>query len=179
MSRIGKLPITVPQSATVTISGKTIVVKGPKGELSLTIPDQVTVVQEADKLIVTSDASNLHGLIRTLVANNVHGVTEGWSKVLEVNGTGYRAATTGSELNLSLGFSHPVIIKAPAGISFQVVENKITVSGFDKTLVGEVAAKIRKTRPADPYKAKGMKYEGEVIRRKAGKAAKAAGGTGK
>jgi len=179
MSRIGKLPITIPANTTVEVNERAVVVKGAKGELSLNLPEKVEVKVEDGRVLVSSSASNLHGLIRTLIANNVKGVTEGWSKVLEVNGTGYRASTTGSELNLSLGFSHPVIIKAPVGISFAVVENKITILGIDKTLVGEVSAKIRRIRPADVYKAKGLKYEGEVIRRKAGKAAKAGSTTTK
>lgn len=177
MSRIGRLPITIPESVTLTVTGKTVVVKGSKGELSLTLPDQVKLTVDGAKAEVVSNASNLQGLFRTLIANNVKGVSEGWSKSLEISGTGYRAATSGPELNLSLGFSHPVVIKAPQGISFQVVENKITVLGPDKVVVGEIAAKIRKLRPADVYKAKGLKYEGEVIRRKAGKAAKAGGTT--
>lgn len=173
MSRIGKLPITIPSSVTVTVTGREILVKGPKGELTLAVPNQVKVTVEGDKILVASEASNLHGLIRSLIANNVHGVSIGWSKTLEINGTGYRATTTPTELNMSLGFSHQVIIKAPEGITFAVNENKVVVTGFDKVLVGEIAAKIRKSRPADVYKAKGVKYEGEYIRRKAGKAAKA------
>lgn len=148
---------------------------GPKGQLELVVPAVVKIKIQDNQILVESEQSNLHGLIRSLLANNVHGVAEGWSKSLELSGTGYRAAVAGTDLNMALGFSHPVIIKAPTGISFQVVENKITVLGADKTLVGEVAAKIRGKRPADPYKAKGLKYEGEVIRRKAGKAAKAGG----
>lgn len=173
MSRIGKLPIIVPQVVTVDIRDGLVVVTGPKGELTTKIPTGVLVTREEDKIIVNSEMSNLHGLIRTLINNCVLGVTDGWTKVLELNGTGYRANTTGAELNLALGFSHPVVVKAPAGIIFTVVENKITILGADKVVVGEVAAKIRKLRPADVYKAKGFKYEGEIIRRKAGKAAKA------
>lgn len=175
MSRIGKLPISIPTGVTVTVNSNRVTTVGPKGSLELVVPDAVKVSLQDNVITVDSKQSNLHGLIRSLLANNVKGVTDGWSKSLELNGTGYRAATTGSELNLALGFSHPVIIKAPAGITFQVVENKITVLGANKTLVGEVAANIRGKRPADPYKAKGLKYEGEVIRRKAGKAAKAGG----
>lgn len=175
MSRIGKLPITVPNGVTVTINSNSVTTVGPKGQLELVIPAVVKIKMQDNQIIVESEQSNMHGLIRSLLANNVHGVAEGWSKSLELSGTGYRAAVAGTDLNLALGFSHPVIIKAPAGISFQVVENKITVLGADKTLVGEVAANIRGKRPADPYKAKGLKYEGEVIRRKAGKAAKAGG----
>ena len=180
MSRIGKLPIAIPNNVTVTClpAGKavnSIVVAGPKGQLELAIPAGVEISIKDNQILVNSKLSNLHGLIRSLLANNVKGVTDGWSKTLELSGTGYRVDTTGAELNLALGFSHTVIIPAPAGITFQVVENKITVLGADKTLVGEVAANIRGQRPADPYKAKGLKYEGEVIRRKAGKAAKAGG----
>lgn len=177
MSRIGRLPITVPDSVAVNISANLIVVKGPKGELSLAFPSQVEVKFADGQIQVQSAASNLHGLFRSLIANNVKGVTDGWVKTLELSGTGYRANATGSELNLSLGLSHPVVVKAPPEISFAVNENKIVVMGINKTLVGEVAAKIRALRPADVYKAKGFKYEGEVIRRKAGKAAKA-GATG-
>ncbi len=177
MSRIGKLPIIVPKTVTVDIRDGLVVVSGPKGELTTKIPSEVKVTRDGDKVIVNSEMSNLHGLIRTLINNCVLGVTDGWTKVLELNGTGYRANTTGAELNLALGFSHPVVVKAPTGITFTVVENKITVLGADKVVVGEVAAKIRRLRPADVYKAKGFKYEGEIIRRKAGKAAKA-GATG-
>ncbi|KKS33257.1 MAG: 50S ribosomal protein L6 [Candidatus Amesbacteria bacterium GW2011_GWA2_42_12] len=173
MSRIGKLPISIPASITVDIRDGLVVVSGPKGELATKIPTGVKVTREEDKIIVNSEMSNLHGLIRTLINNCVLGVTQGWTRVLELNGTGYRANTTGAELNLALGFSHPVVVKAPTGITFTIAENKITVLGADKVVVGEVAAKIRKLRPADVYKAKGFKYEGEVIRRKAGKAAKA------
>lgn len=175
MSRIGKLPITIPAGVTVNVDGAKVTTVGPKGTLVLVMPAGVTIAISENQILVSSEQSNLHGLVRSLLANNVHGVSEGWSKSLELSGTGYRAATTGKELNLALGFSHPVILPAPEGISFQVVENKITVLGADKTLVGEIAAKIRGKRPADPYKAKGLKYEGEVIRRKAGKAAKAGG----
>ncbi len=183
MSRIGRQPITIPDTATVVVSGSTVVVKGPKGELSLKLPVGVQVRVEGQEVKVSSTQSNLHGLIRSLIANNVHGVTEGWTKALELSGTGYRSSTNGTELNLSLGLSHPVVIKAPQGITFAVEENKISVQGFDKVQVGEVAAHIRGWRPADVYKAKGLKYVGEVIRRKAGKAAKTgpatAGGGGK
>ncbi|MDO8488043.1 MAG: 50S ribosomal protein L6 [bacterium] len=177
MSRIGRQPITIPSGVTVTVTGQTVTVVGSKGELTLHVPAQVKVEVKDNQAVVTSAAPNLHGLFRTLVANQVVGVSTGWEKGLELSGTGYRAATSGSELNLSLGFSHPVVVKAPAGITFKVEENKITVAGIDKVLVGEVAAKIRHLRPADVYKAKGLKYVGEVIRRKPGKAAKA-GATG-
>jgi len=179
MSRIGRQIIIIPESVTIIQSSQTVVVKGPKGELTLRLPEQVQLKVQDGQARVESSASNLHGLFRSLIANNVVGVTDGWTKVLELSGTGYRATTTGSELNLSLGLSHPVAVTAPVGISFAVVENKITVAGIDKVQVGEVAAKIRRLRPADVYKAKGFKYEGEVIRLKPGKAAKAgATGTG-
>lgn len=173
MSRIGRLPIPIPETVTVAINGSRIGVTGPKGLLEWVMPGGVEVKNEEGKIIVTAKLSNLHGLSRSLIANMVKGVSDGWSKTLELSGTGYRASTNGTELNLSLGFSHPVVVKAPEGMSFEVVENKIKVLGIDKVKVGEVAAKIRLLRPADPYKAKGLKYEGEVIRRKAGKAAKA------
>lgn len=174
MSRVGRQPIIIPDSVTVTVTGKTVVTKGPKGELTLKLPDQVQVQVQAGQATVTSNLSNLHGLVRTLLANNIQGVTEGWTKTLELSGTGYRATTDGGKLNLSLGLSHPVTVTAPAGITFAVGENnQITVTGADKVVVGEVAAKIRALRPADVYKAKGFKYAGEVIRRKPGKAAKA------
>jgi large subunit ribosomal protein L6 len=175
MSRIGKLPIEIPSTVTVTVTGNIVTAVGPKGQLNLVLPAKVTVRMEDSKLLVESQLSNLHGLVRSLLSNNIKGVSDGWTKTLELSGTGYRAATTGSELNMALGFSHPVIIKAPTGITFAINENKITVLGSDKTMVGEVAARIRRLRPADPYKAKGLKYEGEVIQRKAGKAAKAGG----
>lgn len=173
MSRIGRLPILIPEEVNVDVSGKRVVVKGPKGELELKIVEGVEVVVESNQVKVNSGQSNLHGLFRSLIANMVTGVATGWSKNLELSGTGYRASTNGSQLNLALGFSHPVVIDAPDGITFAVAENKITVAGIDKIMVGEVAAKIRAFRPADPYKAKGLKYEGEIIIRKAGKAAKA------
>lgn len=179
MSRIGKLPITIPAGVTITVTGNRVVTAGKLGQLEMVLPEGVKVTVQDSTAIVESDLGNLHGLFRSLLANDVHGVAEGWTKSLELSGTGYRAATTGSELNMALGFSHPVIFKAPAGISFQVVENKITVVGANKALVGEIAAKIRGSRPADPYKAKGLKYEGEVIVRKAGKAAKAGAPAGK
>lgn len=179
MSKIGKKPITIQDTVTVTVTGDRIVISGPKGELSLNIPSSVEVKFENNQIIVTSKESNMWGLIRSLLNNMVLGVTTGWTKTLELSGTGYRANTTGTELNLSLGFSHPVVIKAPAGIKFEVLENKIKVLGTDKGMVGQVASQIRDLRPADPYKAKGFKYEGEVIIKKAGKAAKAGATTTK
>lgn len=177
MSRVGRQPITIPETVTVTVTGREVTTKGPKGELTLVIPEQVQVQVQEGKVIVSSAMPNLHGLFRSLIANNITGVTSGWTKTLELSGTGYRASTDGGKLNLSLGLSHPVTVAAPEGITFAVAENKITVSGANKVLVGEMAAHLRNLRPADVYKAKGFKYEGEVIRRKPGKAAKA-GATG-
>ena len=177
MSRIGKKPIDINSATGVKVTNDKIVVTGPKGELTLVLPTSVKVIVENNQALVTSEQSNMHGLIRSLINNMVIGVTTGWSKVLELSGTGFRSSVVGSDLNLSLGFSHPVVVKAPAGITFDANENKITIKGVDKALVGETAAQIRKLRPADPYKAKGFKYVGEIVRRKPGKAAKAVGGT--
>ena len=157
----------------MSINGSKVGVTGPKGSLEWIMPGGVEAKNEDGKIVVSAKLSNLHGLSRSLIANMVKGVGDGWSKTLELSGTGYRASTNGAELNLSLGFSHPVVVKAPEGMTFEVTENKIRILGIDKVKVGEVAAKIRLLRPADPYKAKGLKYEDEVIRRKAGKAAKA------
>ena len=173
MSRMGRLPVPIPEAVTVTVNSNRISVIGPKGQLEWTMPDGVEAKIEEGRVMITAKLSNLHGLSRSLINNMVYGVSQGWSKTLELTGTGYRASTSGTELNLSLGFSHPVKIPAPEGITFEVAENKIKVLGIDKVKVGEAAAKIRSWRPADPYKAKGLKYEGEIIRRKAGKAAKA------
>lgn len=177
MSRIGRLPITVPAGVDVSIDGADITVKGPKGTLSHRVPAPITVAKAEDgTLSVTRPndermARSLHGLTRTLVANMVAGVTEGYTKKLEIVGTGYRVIAKGSDLEFALGFSHPVIIPAPEGISFAVeTPTRFSVSGIDKQQVGEVAAKLRKLRKPDPYKGKGVRYEGEVIRRKAGKA---------
>lgn len=181
MSRIGRQPIPVPETVTVDLAAGWITTKGPKGELKLQLPTGVTVKSQDNTLRVSipdAKLGHLQGLTRTLIANLITGVTTGWHKTLELSGTGYRAASSGDELNLALGFSHPVVIKAPLGISFETKENKIIVSGADKVLVGEVAARIRRLRPADPYKAKGFKYEGEIIRRKAGKAAKTGAAAG-
>jgi large subunit ribosomal protein L6 len=177
MSRIGRLPITVPAGVDVTIDGADVTVKGPKGTLSHTVPAPITVERAEDgtlKVTRPNDermSRSLHGLTRTLVANMVAGVTEGYTKKLEIVGTGYRVIAKGSDLEFALGFSHPVIIPAPEGISFAVeTPTRFSVSGIDKQQVGEVAAKLRKLRKPDPYKGKGVRYEGEVIRRKAGKA---------
>jgi large subunit ribosomal protein L6 len=178
MSRIGRKSIPVPAGVDVTITGQTVKVKGPKGELSHTVSEPITVEQDGNELHVNRPnderkAKELHGLSRTLVANMIIGVTEGYRKVLEINGTGYRVTAKGKDLEFALGFSHPVNIVAPDGISFSVERpTQFTVAGIDKQLVGEVAANIRKIRPPEPYKGKGIKYQGEVIRRKAGKAGK-------
>lgn len=179
MSRIGRLPIAVPSGVDVTIAGNEISVKGPKGMLSMTVSEPISVEKNDDgTLSVTRPndergSRSLHGLTRTLVNNMVQGVTEGYQKKMEIVGTGYRVVAKGQDLEFSLGFSHPVLVKAPEGISFQVeTPTAFSVSGIDKQKVGEVAANIRKLRKPDPYKGKGVRYEGEVIRRKAGKAGK-------
>ncbi|GAA0534544.1 50S ribosomal protein L6 [Paractinoplanes ferrugineus] len=178
MSRIGRKSIPVPSGVDVTITGQTVKVKGPKGELSHTVSEPITVSQEGGELHVNRPnderkAKELHGLSRTLVANMIVGVTEGYKKTLEINGTGYRVTAKGKDLEFALGFSHPVNVVPPAGITFSVERpTQFTVTGIDKQLVGEVAANIRKIRPPEPYKGKGVKYQGEVIRRKAGKAGK-------
>lgn len=178
MSRIGKMPIAIPAGVTVKIEGNAISVKGPKGELNYTFNPDITVAVEGDVINVTRPSDNkthraMHGLTRTLIANMVTGVTEGYSKELEVNGVGYRVQKQGNNLVMNLGYSHQVIMPEVAGISIEVPNpNKIIVSGADKQLVGQFAADIRKKRPPEPYKGKGIKYAGEHIRRKEGKAAK-------
>ena len=179
MSRIGKAPITVPGGVDVRISGRTIVVKGPKGELSREVSDLVSISQDGDTLQVeriddSREARAMHGLVRSLVANMVTGVTEGFRKELDIVGVGYRAAAKGKDgLELALGFSHPVKVTAPAGIEFVVPQpTRIEVHGIDKQLVGQVAADIRAWRKPEPYKGKGVRYVDEHVRRKAGKAGK-------
>jgi large subunit ribosomal protein L6 len=178
MSRIGKLPIPLPAGVTVEINGQDVAVKGPKGELKLTVSKPITVSQEDGSVIVARPddeavSKSLHGLTRSLIANNVHGVSEGFTKALEIVGTGYRAALKGATVEMSLGFSHPVLVTPPEGITLVVEGNtKIIVSGIDKQAVGEMAANIRKLRKPEPYKGKGVRYEGERVRRKAGKAGK-------
>ena len=178
MSRIGRMPIPVPSGVSIAIAGQDVTVTGPKGSLSLTVAEPIAVSQEEGTLVVTRPNDErasraLHGLTRTLVANMVVGVTSGFEKSLEIVGTGYRVAAKGTDLEFQLGFSHPVLVKAPEGISFQVESPvKFKVTGIDKQKVGEVAANIRKIRKPEPYKGKGVRYEGEVIRRKAGKAGK-------
>ena len=176
MSRIGKLPIAVPKNVTVTINGNTVKVKGPKGELSRTLPASIAIAQDGDQLNVTrpSDEAQhkaLHGLSRSLVANMVEGVTKGFQKQLEIVGVGYKAETRPYGLQLALGFSHPVEYRAPAGIKLTAPQpTTIMIDGADKEMVGQVAAELRSLRPPEPYKGKGVKYQGEQIRRKAGKA---------
>ncbi|MGJ9425797.1 50S ribosomal protein L6 [Nesterenkonia halotolerans] len=178
MSRIGRLPITLPAGVEVKLEGREVSVKGPKGELSRTLAEGITVANEDGTITVSRpnderESRSLHGLTRTLINNMVIGVTEGYSKKLEIVGTGYRVLPKGDDLEFALGYSHPVPVKAPAGITFQVDgATKLSVIGIDKQQVGEVAANIRKLRKPDPYKGKGVRYEGEQIRRKAGKAGK-------
>jgi large subunit ribosomal protein L6 len=178
MSRIGRLPIEIPAGVDVTVDGSAVTVKGPKGELGLTIASPIEVKIEDGQLLVTRpdderESRSLHGLTRTLIANQIIGVTTGYSKGLEIVGTGYRVQAKGSSLEFALGFSHSITIDPPAGISFAVEgNNKLTVHGIDKQAVGEVAANIRKLRKPEPYKGKGVRYAGEVVRRKAGKSGK-------
>jgi large subunit ribosomal protein L6 len=177
MSRIGKQPITVPAGVEVTINGHDVKVKGPKGELHQHFSDYVSIAQDGDVITVSRkddsrEARSFHGLSRTLLNNMVVGVSEGFSKNLEIVGVGYRAALKGKDLEMQLGFSHPVLVKADEGITFEVPSpTQITVRGYDKQQVGQVAADIRKWRKPEPYKGKGIRYEGEYVRRKLGKAA--------
>ena len=177
MSRIGRLPITLPAGVDVTIDGAEVTVKGPKGTLSHKVASPIAVERAEDGTLAVTrpdderTSRSLHGLTRTLVANMVTGVTEGYTKKLEIVGTGYRVVAKGTDLEFALGYSHPVLIPAPQGITFAVeTPTRFSVSGIDKQQVGEVAANLRKLRKPDPYKGKGVRYEGEVIRRKAGKA---------
>ncbi len=178
MSRIGRLPIDIPAGVNVSVDGSAITVKGPKGELALTVASPIEVKLEDGQLLVSRPdderaSRSLHGLTRTLIANQIIGVTEGYTKGLEVVGTGYRVAAKGNSLEFALGFSHSITVDPPAGITFTVEgNNKVTVSGIDKQAVGEVAANIRKLRKPEPYKGKGVRYAGEVVRRKAGKSGK-------
>ena len=177
MSRIGKKPIAVPSGVTVTIDPDVVRVHGPKGELFERIPRDITVAQDGEELTVTRPTDRgehraLHGLIRSLVFNMVEGVTTGYTKTLEIQGVGYRATLAGKNLTLALGYSHPVNIPAPEGIEFEVPQpTRIIVKGISKQVVGEVAANIRKQRPPEPYKGKGIRYEGEYVARKVGKRA--------
>ncbi len=179
MSRIGRLPITIPAGVDIAIDGQDVTVKGPKGELALTVSTPITVDKAEDGTITVNrpnderESRSLHGLTRSLIANMVEGVTQGYSKNLEIHGTGYRVVAKGSDLEFALGFSHSVPVAAPDGITFTVTNpTRFSVSGIDKQQVGEVAANIRKLRRPEPYKGKGVRYEGERIRRKVGKAGK-------
>lgn len=179
MSRIGKKPIIVPENVEITITGNHVTVKGPKGELTWDFPSEITVIQSDKELTVTRkddepESRSLHGLTRALLNNMVVGVSEGFEKRLEITGVGYRAQVSGKKLTLSLGFSHPIDMEAPEGITIEIdkeQKNVIIISGIDKQLVGEVAANIRKHRPPEPYKGKGIRYAGEYVHRKTGKTA--------
>lgn len=181
MSRIGKQPIVIPSGVTVTVENNVVAVKGPKGELTRQINKDMIIEQEAGHVLVSRPSDDkmhrsLHGLSRTLIANMVTGVTVGFTKTLEIVGVGYRAAKAGNNVNMTLGFSHPVVIEPPAGITLDVpAPNRIVISGINKESVGAIAANIRSLREPEPYKGKGIKYEGEHVRRKVGKA----GGKGK
>jgi large subunit ribosomal protein L6 len=176
MSHIGKLPITVPSGVDVTIDGRTVTVKGPKGTLSHTVIEPITIERDESGVVLVKRPDDerrskaMHGLSRTLVNNLVVGVTAGYEKRLEIHGVGYRVALRGTSLEFALGYSHPVVVEAPEGITFAVdTPTRFSVSGIDKQLVGETAANIRKLRKPDPYKGKGVRYAGEVVRRKVGK----------
>lgn len=178
MSRIGKMPIAIPSGVKISLDGAEVKVQGPKGSLSQSMPDRITIVVEAEQVVVnrpTDDKSDcaLHGLVRSLINNMVVGVTQGFTKGLEINGVGYRAEVSGKTLTLALGYSHPVVYPLPAGIEVEVEkQTKLTVKGIDKQLVGSAAAKIRSFRKPEPYKGKGIKYADEHIVRKAGKTGK-------
>ena len=178
MSRIGKNPISVPSGVEVKVDGQDVAVKGPKGELSVTIAEPITVSLDDGVITVSRpdeerESRSLHGLSRTLINNMIVGVTEGYSKALEIVGTGYRVLAKGSNLEFALGYSHPITVEPPEGISFSVDgQTKVAVHGIDKQLVGETAANIRKLRRPEPYKGKGVRYAGENVRRKVGKAGK-------
>ncbi|BEP12475.1 50S ribosomal protein L6 [Acidothermaceae bacterium B102] len=179
MSRIGRLPIPVPSGVDVTISGRDVAVKGPKGSLNHTLVEPISIERSEDGTLVVTrpdderDSKARHGLSRTLVANMIQGVTAGYERTLEIVGVGYRVVAKGSDLEFALGFSHPVLVTPPSGISFEVqAPTRFVVRGIDKQQVGEVAANIRRIRPPEPYKGKGVRYQGEAVRRKVGKAGK-------
>lgn len=179
MSRIGRMPVVVPKGVNVEIDGTHVRVKGPKGELSHTFPTGMMISFEADQILVQRPTDNridrsMHGMTRALINNMVVGVSNGYEKILEVNGVGYRAEVDGAKLVLNVGYSHPVVIDPPEGISFEVDTRtrQIKVMGYDKQMVGQIAANIRKVRPPEPYKGKGIRYIDEIVRRKAGKAGK-------
>ncbi len=177
MSRIGRKPIELPAGVSVSISPGRVMVNGPLGELSQHVPARMNVEQEDGSVVVTRPSERgedraLHGLTRTLIANMVEGVTSGFQKRLEIQGVGYRASLQGADLELNVGYSHPVLVKAPAGITFEVpTQTEVIVKGIDKQQVGQTAAEVRKVRPPEPYKGKGIRYEGEYVRRKVGKRA--------
>lgn len=180
MSRIGKIPIELPEEVNLEVSGRSVIVTGPKGTLRQDLPKEIGVEVKDNKvkIIPKGDSKKtraLHGTLRALIANMIKGVTDGWSKTLELVGIGYKAELNGNTLILSLGYSHPVKFNKPEGIEFKAEKTRITISGIDKELVGQVAADIRAARPPEPYKGKGIKYQDEIIRRKPGKAAKAQG----
>lgn len=177
MSRIGKIPVEIPAGVEVNINGQDVSVKGPKGTLTMSVASPITAKVDGSTVVVSRpdderESRSLHGLTRTLIANMVEGVTNGYSKVLEIQGTGYRVNQKGAGLEFQLGFSHPVNVEPPEGITFKVEGNRVTVEGISKELVGEVASNLRKIRPPEPYKGKGVRYLGENIRRKVGKAGK-------
>jgi large subunit ribosomal protein L6 len=178
MSRIGKQPVPVPKGVTVTIDGQKVTVKGSKGELSRELPGEIAFVQEGEEIVVTRrsesrNARQRHGLVRTLIANMVEGVSKGYQKKLEIQGVGYRASLQGQKLVMALGYSHPIEFEPPAGIQFGVEGNtNVTITGIDKEIVGNTAARVRAARPPEPYKGKGVRYAGEQVRRKAGKSGK-------
>jgi large subunit ribosomal protein L6 len=183
MSRIGRKPLPLPKGVTLTQKPGLFVVKGPKGELSKSMPDGITIKTEADKLLVNrADDSRenraKHGLVRAHLANMVKGVTDGWTRELEINGVGYRAEVAGDTVNMALGYSHPVVFKLPKGVTAKVEKNRIMLSSADRDLVGQTAAKVRELRAPEPYKGKGVKYVEEVIKRKVGKAGATGGGGG-
>lgn len=179
MSRIGKMPVAIPKGVEVQVAGSTVSVKGSKGSLTLDVHPAMTIAVEEGSVVVSRPTDEgehraLHGLTRSLIANMVEGVTNGFSKTLEIQGVGYRAALKGSDLEIAVGYSHPVTVPAPKGITFEVPQpTRIVVSGTDKQAVGQVAANIRAIRKPDPYKGKGIRYQGEYVRKKAGKAGKA------
>lgn len=177
MSRIGKIPVEIPAGVEVNINGQDVSVKGPKGTLTMSVATPITAKVDGSTVVVNRpdderESRSLHGLTRTLIANMVEGVTNGYSKVLEIQGTGYRVNQKGAGLEFQLGFSHPVNVEPPEGITFKVEGNRVTVEGTSKELVGEVASNLRKIRPPEPYKGKGVRYLGENVRRKVGKAGK-------
>ncbi|MBI4129937.1 50S ribosomal protein L6 [Candidatus Roizmanbacteria bacterium] len=183
MSRVGLRPITIPEGVTVTVENNAVRVGGPKGEQSVLLPQAITVAQKDNTLEVIRTGEGgavkaLHGTVRSLLANSISGVTAGFQKTVEIKGVGFRAQLVGENLTLTLGFTHPVQIHKPQDISFAVKGSKITISGINKQRVGEVAAQLRHVKPPDAYKGKGIRYEGEMVKLKPGKAVKTAGGTG-